>query len=71
MLIRYDAVANAVYIYLEDDILAGSAVKTYPCNPLEVDGMINLDFDRDGRLIGVEVLDARKMLPPEVMRLAQ
>ena len=29
--------------------------------------MINLDFDADGRLIGIEVLDASKFLPLELL----
>ena len=33
---------------------------TYSCNPLEVKGQINLNFDIDGRLIGIEVLQASK-----------
>ena len=28
----------------------------YPCDPAEVDGVINFDFDEQGRLIGIEVL---------------
>jgi uncharacterized protein YuzE len=38
-----------------------------PCDPLEVNGQINLDFDDSGRLIGVEVLDARRLLPGELL----
>jgi uncharacterized protein YuzE len=29
--------------------------------------MINLDFDADGRMVGIEVLDARKLLPGEFL----
>jgi uncharacterized protein YuzE len=32
-----------------------------------VGGMINLDFDASGRLVGVEVLDASRLLPPEAL----
>jgi uncharacterized protein YuzE len=35
---------------------------TYPCDPMVVNGEINLDFDRDGRLVGVEVLGASRLL---------
>ncbi|MEU8821970.1 hypothetical protein [Actinoplanes sp. NPDC048796] len=38
----YDEVANAAHIYLHPRAAAGSVAKTYPCDPLEVDGMINL-----------------------------
>ncbi|WP_120521408.1 DUF2283 domain-containing protein [Arthrobacter celericrescens] len=67
MRIKYDPSANAAYIYLVEDIYAGSAAKTYSCDPIEVGGMINLDFDRDGRLIGVEVMDADKRLTRETL----
>lgn len=58
----YSKNADAVYIYLTD-ILPGSVDKTYPCDPIEVNGEINLDFDKDGKLIGIEVMDAIKKLP--------
>lgn len=67
MRIDYDPEANAAYIYLSEDRYAGVAAKTYPCDPIAVGGMINLDFDTDGRLIGVEVMDADKKLAPETL----
>lgn len=33
--------------------------------------MINLDFDREGRLIGIEVLSASRSLPPELLAEAR
>ena len=30
--------------------------------------MVNIDLDDDGRIIGIEVLDARALLPDKVMR---
>jgi uncharacterized protein YuzE len=62
MRITYDPTANAAYIYLVE-IRSGGVARTYPCDPQEVGGMINLDFDSDGRLLGIEVLDASKKLP--------
>lgn len=44
----------AAYIYLVDQIGSGEVAKTYCCNPSEVGGMINLDFDEGGRLLGIE-----------------
>jgi uncharacterized protein YuzE len=43
----------------------------YPCDPVEVGGMINLDFDEHGRLIGVEVLAANKKLPQFLLEQAE
>ena len=45
--------------------------RTYPCDPVDVDGMINLDFDEQGRLIGIEVLGARSKLPEYLLRTAE
>jgi len=45
MLIEYDKEADAAYIYLVD-IPPGGVKNTYPCDPKEVGGMINLDFSR-------------------------
>jgi len=61
--VTYDPSVDAAYIYLADKIAAGGVAKTYPCDPMEVRGHINVDFDADGRLVGIEVLDASKMLP--------
>jgi uncharacterized protein YuzE len=43
---------------------------TYGCDPEEVGGQIHLDFDKEGRLIGIEVLDASQKLPPAVLKSA-
>jgi uncharacterized protein YuzE len=69
--ITYDDSADAAYIYLVDSIDAGGVDNTFPIDPTEIDGMINLDFDSDGRLVGVEVLDASRFLRPETLALAQ
>jgi uncharacterized protein YuzE len=68
--ITFDPTADAAYIYLVDEIAPGGVAKTYPCDPREVGGMINLDFDSDGRLLGIEVLDASKKLSAELLRQA-
>lgn len=70
MRVTYDAAFDAAYIQLVDEIGAGGVANTYPCDPTEVGGMINLDFDHAGRLVGVEVLDASKLLPAEVLESA-
>lgn len=62
MKITYDKNVDAAYIYLKD-IRSGEVAKTYPCDPVEVNGEINLDFDNEGRLLGIEILNASKKLP--------
>ncbi len=70
MKVTYNKEADAVYIYFTDSDEAGEVKKTYLCDPTEVKGMINLDFDKDGKFIGIEVLDASKKLPPEFLQAA-
>lgn len=69
--ITYEPVDDSAYIYFVDPAEAGSFGTThgftYACDPIEVDGMINLDFDVDGRLTGMEVLGARGKLPRSVL----
>lgn len=71
MRISFDPEADAAYIQLADVIGAGGVAFTYGCDPSDVDGMIHLDFDSDGRLVGIEVLDASSKLPPEVLLQAE
>jgi uncharacterized protein YuzE len=67
MRLTYDADADAAYIYVVDGIGAGGVAKTVPVDPAEVGGMINLDFDADGQLLGIEILDASSYLPREIL----
>lgn len=43
----------------------------YACDPVGVGGMINLDFDEQGRLIGIEVLAASSKLPAYLLQSAE
>jgi uncharacterized protein YuzE len=63
MKIFYDATVDAAYIQLIDEIRSGEVKKTYPCDPSEVQGQINLNFDAGGRLVEIEVLNASIRLP--------
>ncbi|MET9654739.1 DUF2283 domain-containing protein [Streptomyces sp. JL2001] len=70
--VTYDAEANAAYVYFTDPQAPLTKVAhMYPCDPDRVDGMINLDFDGDMRLLGVEVLDARGKLPRYLLDAAE
>jgi uncharacterized protein YuzE len=71
MHVEYDASVDAAYIYLRR-IGRGEAKYTYTAQPEEIDvDMINLDFDKDARLIGIEILSARRQLPAEVLESAK
>ncbi|MFF3676129.1 DUF2283 domain-containing protein [Streptomyces sp. NPDC002120] len=69
--VTYDKTANAAYVSLLDPQARARVAYMYPCDPVEVDGMINLDFDEQGRLIGIEVLAASAKLPTYMLESAE
>ena len=71
MRITYDRSINAAYIYFVPSISFGDVKKTYCCDPIEVNGEVNLDFNESGRLIGIEVLDASQKLPADLLAHAE
>jgi uncharacterized protein YuzE len=62
--LNYDEEANAAYLRLGEPTLR--PVKTVPVPGIDP-WMVNLDFDAAGRLLGIEVLDARQVLPTEFL----
>jgi uncharacterized protein YuzE len=69
--VTYDRKANAAYIYFTDPEVVMPVARMYPCDPVEVDGMINVDFDAHDRLVGVEVLAASSKLPKYLLDSAE
>jgi uncharacterized protein YuzE len=65
--IKYDREADAAYVYLCEEIPAGGVAQTVPVDPKAIGGMVNLDLDDGGRIIGLEVLDASELLRPELL----
>jgi len=63
--VSYDKSVDAAYIFFQD--LGRKISKNYLCDPKEVNGMINLDFDDKGMLVGLEVIGASKKLPKEIL----
>tara|TARA_Y100000310_G_scaffold158738_1_gene158172 strand:- start:1542 stop:1751 length:210 start_codon:yes stop_codon:yes gene_type:complete len=63
MKIEYDKEVDAAYIYIKYPIANGEASKS-----LAVNENIILDFNKEGKLIGVEVLSAEKILGKEVLQ---
>ena len=60
MRVRVDAAADAVYLNLTDRPIKDSA---------EVADGIIVDYDNEGRIVGVEILDASKRTDdPEVLK---
>lgn len=65
--VTYDPVADAAYIYLTDKISPGGVTRTVPVDPIAIGGMVNLDLDAEGVIVGIEVLGARAKLDPELL----
>lgn len=64
---KYDKEADAAYIWLGDSREAGRTARTEVVD-LEIEnGAITLDFDDRGRLIGIEILGATKLLPAALL----
>jgi uncharacterized protein YuzE len=69
MRVTYDKEGDAAYIYLTP-IPPGAAVRQEHVTG-EAKGELILDFDRVGRLLGIEVLGASRYLPPSVIAAAE
>ncbi|MAG02826.1 DUF2283 domain-containing protein [Candidatus Pacearchaeota archaeon] len=66
MRFTYDKEADAVYIYLGDFIEGGGVKETR-----ELKENIFLDLDENGKLLGIEILDASKILNKELLVKAE
>ena len=66
MKFEYDKEVDAGYVYLEFPIKEGEAKKT-----IELNENIILDFDKKGKLLGLEILDASKVLNKKVFIKSQ
>ena len=64
MKITFDKEADAVYIYLKE-ILSGEVAKTISLND-----SVNIDVDKNGKTLGIEILDATKNLPTSTLKSA-
>ncbi|MFB8034343.1 DUF2283 domain-containing protein [Streptomyces sp. NPDC056004] len=69
--VTYDKTADAAYVYFTDPQDCVNSAQMYPCDPVDVDGLINLDFDERGRLIGIEVLAASSKMPEYLLKSAK
>jgi uncharacterized protein YuzE len=64
--IQYDPEVDAAYIYLKE-VRSGGVARTVCVDPIDIGGMVNLDLDDDGVIVGIEVIDASRKLPPELL----
>ena len=65
MKIEYDREADVAYIYLKYPLKDGECKKTQ-----ELNESIIVDYDGDGKLLGVEILNASKLLTKKVIEEA-
>ena len=60
--VTHDAEADAAYIYLRP-ISAGGVAWTISVDISPLSGMVNLDVDPNGRIVGIEIIEASALLP--------
>ena len=65
MKIEYDKEADAAYVYFKE-IAEGEVTQTISLNDC-----VNVDLDKDGRTLGIEILDASRNLPRSAISSAQ
>jgi uncharacterized protein YuzE len=66
MKFTYDKEADAAYVYLVESIPNGAVKKT-----LELNNNVILDLDEDGKLLGIEILEASEILNQSSLNSAQ
>lgn len=69
MRLTYDGEANAAYVEIDDDVADAAAVENVVVER-PGRGDIVLDFDADGRLLGVEIVGATELLRTTVLATA-
>jgi Uncharacterized conserved small protein len=68
--ISYDRDADTAYIRLGHPTTSAHRATTRALMPAGIDGFIALDWE-DGRLLGIEILDASTRLSHEVLEQAE
>ena len=71
MYVTYDKEANAAYIGFAK-VTSGEVSETIEIElPESVSGDLNLDLDKKGKILGVEVLNASEILPAALLKRAK
>lgn len=65
--ISFDEEVDAAYLRLADKDRARNSVNQIAIETDEAGGYLVIDIDADGRLLGIEVLDARSLLPDKIL----
>lgn len=64
MKITYDKEADAVYIYFKE--ISDEEVTT----TISLNDSVNIDLDKEGKTLGIEILNATKNLPQSALKSA-
>lgn len=71
MRMTYDPDVKAAYVYLVDSIADGESVSTqHSIFTRGKQSELILDFDSNGHLLGIEILDADQIIRPELLQSA-
>lgn len=68
--ITYDSRADAAYIYLVPNVALGEASHQVMVEDVPGDSEIVLDFNDEGRMLGIEIIGARSCLVEDILRSA-
>jgi uncharacterized protein YuzE len=67
MRLTVDTKADAAYLRLVDDIQPGESVRTIVCEDPGLSGMVVVDIDAAGHVLGIEFVGARALLRSETL----
>jgi uncharacterized protein YuzE len=67
----HDSEANAAYIYLVEEIDRREVARSCVADIAMDNAAITIDFDAEGRVLGIEVLGANQALRAETIRAAE
>ncbi len=59
MRIEYDPARDLLYLYFTESVVKAAETKT-------IHPGVHADFDRDGKLIGIEIIDASALVGQEI-----
>ena len=72
MKMTYDPSVNAAYVFLVDSIGYGEVdISQHSIFTLGDRSELILDFDVNGHLLGIEILDADQIIRPELLQSAE
>lgn len=67
MRMKYDGDADAAFIYFVEQVPPGGVARSEMCDLEVSEGAVILLLDEDDRVLGIEVLGASRLLPPQVL----